>query len=137
MRDPFVKLEFPKFDGGNPRLWCDRCEMYFEVYSMHASLKTRFVALNFEGAPAIWLQVIERHGRITNWQHLWELVFVKFDKDQYQLHLRQMDSLKQTGSVANCQRRYEELAHGILLYNSAFDDTYIVTIFLGGLKEEI
>ena len=27
------KLEFPKFDGQNSRLWKDRCELYFEVYT--------------------------------------------------------------------------------------------------------
>ena len=100
---------------------------------MHASLKTRFVALNFEDAPAVWLQAIERRRRITDWQHFWELVFAKFDKDQYQLHLRQMDSLKQTGSMANCQRRSEEFAHGILFYNSASDDTYS-HYFLGRIE---
>lgn len=29
------------------------------------------------------------------------------------------------------------MAHGILLYNSGFDDTFFVTKFVGGLKEEI
>lgn len=53
------------------------------------------------------------------------------------MHLRQLESLKQTGSVLEYQKRFEELAHGILLYNSAFDDIYFVTRFLGGLKEEI
>jgi len=33
--------------------------------------------------------------------------------------------------------KFETLSHGILLYNSAYDDTYFVTRFLGGLKEEI
>ena len=37
---PFPKLEFPKFDGSNPHLWHDRCEMYFDVYTYHNSLKT-------------------------------------------------------------------------------------------------
>lgn len=32
---PFPKLEFPKFDGSNPRLWQDHCSMYFEVYAVH------------------------------------------------------------------------------------------------------
>ena len=35
------------------------------------------------------------------------------------------------------QQHFEELTHGIILYNPAFDDTYLVTRFLGGLKEEI
>lgn len=52
-RPPFPKLEFPKFDGSNPRLWRDQCLMYFEVYGVHDSLKTRFAALNFQGAAAL------------------------------------------------------------------------------------
>ena len=50
------KLEFPKFDGENPRLWADHYEMYFELFSVSDSLKTRFAALNFNGAAASWLQ---------------------------------------------------------------------------------
>lgn len=134
---PYSKIEFPKFDGVNPRLWCDRYESYFDVYAVNPALKTRFAILNFEGAAAIWLQSVERRGCILNWSRLCEVVFVKYDKDQYQLQLKQLDSLKQSGSVFDYQKRFDELAHGILLYNPAFDDTYLVTRFLGGLKHEI
>ena len=34
------KLEFPKFDGDNPCLWRDHCDMYFEVFSVSPDLKT-------------------------------------------------------------------------------------------------
>lgn len=44
---PFHNLEFPKFDDTNPWLWCDHCDMYFEVSSIKTMLKTRFAALNF------------------------------------------------------------------------------------------
>ena len=50
---------FPKFDGENPRLWKDRCEMYFEVFGVSEHMKTRFAALNFEGPAASWLQTLE------------------------------------------------------------------------------
>jgi len=33
--------------------------------------------------------------------------------------------------------RFEELSHGVLLYNDKYDDTYFVTRCLGGLTEEI
>jgi len=39
--------------------------------------------------------------------------------------------LKQTGIVAEYYARFEQLAHSILLYNSAYDDVYLVTRFLG------
>ncbi|WVZ58303.1 LOW QUALITY PROTEIN: hypothetical protein U9M48_008586, partial [Paspalum notatum var. saurae] len=134
---PYPKLEFPKFDGDNPRLWRDRCQMYFEVYAVADALKTRFAALNFSGAAATWLQTIECKEWILDWDHLCSLVFTRFDKNQYQLQLRQLDSLKQTGSVQEYQERFEQLSHGILLYNAAYDETYFVTRFLGGLREDI
>ena len=80
---PFPKIEFPKFDGTNPRLWWDNCERYFEVYVVQEALKTRFATLNFKGAAVTWLQTVERHGRIGDWNKLCELVMAKYDKDQY------------------------------------------------------
>jgi hypothetical protein len=96
---PIPKLEFPKFDGENPCLWHDRCENYFEVYSVSDGLKTRFAALNFMGAAALWLQTKERMGRISDWEQMYKAVFDQFDRDQYQIQLRQLEGLKQTGSV--------------------------------------
>lgn len=104
---------------------------------MHPLMKTRFAVLNFHGTVATWLLTVERRGQIVEWHHLCELVFAKFDKYQYQLQLRQLDSLKQTGFVSDYQHKFEELAHGILLHNPTFDDTYLVMRFLGGLKEDI
>lgn len=100
-------------------------------------MRTRFAALNFKGAAATWLQTMKRRDRITDWDRLCELVFAKFDKDQYQTQLKQLESLKQLGSVADYQDQFEKLAHGILLYNLGYDDVYFVTRFLAGLKEEI
>lgn len=64
-------------------------------------------------------------------------MFLKYDKDQYQHQLRQLELLKQTTSVAEYHSDFEKLAHGILLYNPAYDDTYFVTRFLARLREEI
>lgn len=91
---PFPKMEFPKFDGEFPRLWRDQCEVFFEVYAVHPSLKTRFATLNFKGVAMSWLQTVQRKGRISDWEKLCELVMAKFDKNQYQLLLKQFDVLK-------------------------------------------
>lgn len=79
---PVPKIEFPKFDGDSPRLWRDHCEMYFEVYAVIPTLKTRFAALNFQGVAKTWLQMVQRRGRINNWEQFCTLVFDRFDKDQ-------------------------------------------------------
>jgi len=52
---PFPKLDFPKIDGDFPHAWQDECEMFFELYVVHPSLKTRFATLNFRGVAKTWL----------------------------------------------------------------------------------
>lgn len=91
---PFSKLEFPKFNGENPSLWCENCEMFFEVYAVHPTLKTRFVALNFKGAAASWLQTVQRKARVTDWDYLCELVMNRFNRGQYQLLLNHFENLR-------------------------------------------
>ena len=44
---------------------------------------------------------------------------------------------RQTGSVTEYLELFEQLSHGILHYNSSYDNTYFMVRFLGGLKEEI
>jgi len=105
-------MEFPKFDGSNPHWWRDQCELYFKVYEVQASMKTRFAVLNFKGATMTWLQTLQRRGQIRDWDQLCNLVLTKFDKDRYQILLRQLDTLKQTTSVLEYQTEFEKLAHG-------------------------
>ena len=50
----------------------------------------------------------------------------KFDKNQYQILLKKFESLKQKDSVVEYQIAFEEIAQGLLLYNSGYDDTYFV-----------
>jgi len=130
-------MDFPIFDGENPRLWKDRCELYFEIFGVCEALKPRFAALNFKGADSSWLQTLELRGRVSSWEQLHMEVCAHFDRDQYQNHMRQLDALRQTGSVAEYYQRFEQLSRRILLYNASYDDVFFVTRFLHGLKDEI
>jgi hypothetical protein len=80
-------MEFPKFDGSNPRWWRDQCELYFEVYVVQALMKMRFAKLNFKGVASTWLHTVERRGQIRDWDQHCKLVLDKFDKDQYYILL--------------------------------------------------
>jgi len=131
------KMDFPKFDGTNPRLWREQCEVYFEIYGVSEFMKPRFATLNFVGSAAIWLQSVQLKNRFQTWEAMHTAVSAYFDKDQYPLHMKQLESLKQLGTVTEYQSKFQELAHSILLYNPSYDDVFFVTRFLGGLKEEI
>ena len=88
------KMEFPKFDGEIPRLWKDRCETHFEVFGVSEALKSRFAALNIVGPVANWLQAFELRGRVQSWDAHHKTVCERFHRDQYQLHMKQLDNLK-------------------------------------------
>jgi hypothetical protein len=111
--------------------------MFFDVYAVDVSLKTRFAALNFQGSAATWLQTVQRKGRITDWATLCDLVMGKFDVDQYQVLLNQFEQFYQSGSVAEYMEVFGEFTDGIMLYNNNYDDTYLVIRFLAGRKDEI
>jgi hypothetical protein len=61
----------------------------------------------------------------------------KFDGDQYQLLLNQFEQLHQIGFVQEYQEEFGKLAHGLLLYNNSYDETYFVTRFVAGLRDDI
>lgn len=111
--------------------------MYFEVCDISDALKPRFAALNFTGPAETWLHTAELRGRFTTWEALHTAVCDRFDKDQYHLHLKHLDNLKQTGRISEYLAHFEQLTHSILLYNNAYVDTYLVTRFLGGLRDDI
>ena len=59
VRAPAPKIEFPKFDGENPKLWQQQCETYFEVFRVQPCLRTRYAVLGFQGNAALWFQGVE------------------------------------------------------------------------------
>ena len=83
------------------------------------------------------MHALELCGLIASWDAMHTTVCAPFDKDQYQLLLRQLENLRQTGSVSDYIARFEQLTHSVLLYNQSYDDVFLVTRFLTGLRDEI
>jgi hypothetical protein len=44
------RVDMPKFDGENPKLWQIRCEDYFELYDTSPRLWVKLSAVQFTGA---------------------------------------------------------------------------------------
>lgn len=69
-------MDFTNFSVDNPHLWEVHCDIYFEVHAINNTLTPLFVALNFEGAVANWLQSIELRGHLYILQPLHTPAFV-------------------------------------------------------------
>ncbi|KAK1558228.1 hypothetical protein QYE76_059314 [Lolium multiflorum] len=130
------KMDFPKFDGENPKLWQQECETYFELYQVLPSLRTRYASLNFRSTAALWLRNVESKGKVEEWEELCRLVHDKFGKNKYVYYRRQLRQLKQVGSVSEYIQQFEKLRNQLLLYNSALDENFFIDEFIEGLKSE-
>jgi hypothetical protein len=131
------KLDFPKFQGDNPKIWKKKCETYFEVFSVPAHLQTRYATLNFTDKAALWLETIEAKGRIELWIDLCNIVFDRWDKDQHSLTMHQILNIKQTRTVAEYIEKFDDLRHQLLLHDPSVSDVFFVTCFIEGLKDDI
>lgn len=49
------KLNFPSFDGTNPKLWQSKCEKYFHMYATEVSMWVQVATMHFEGVADRWL----------------------------------------------------------------------------------
>lgn len=131
------KLDFPTFDGDNPQFWKMCCEKYFDVYGISTELWVRVATLHFTGNAASWLQLHESQSASMSWGELCAALCGKFGREQYQAHLRQFRTLRQTGTVQVYMSQFEEIMHQLLAHNPSFDPVFFTTQFLEGLKHEI
>jgi hypothetical protein len=44
------KMNFPKFEGENPKLWKSHCENYLEMYVVDPSILVKVSTMHFKGA---------------------------------------------------------------------------------------
>jgi hypothetical protein len=52
------KLDFPKFNGDNSKIWAKKCEVYYDVFSVPKSLRTRYATLNSNDGAVLWLETV-------------------------------------------------------------------------------
>jgi hypothetical protein len=49
------KMNFPRFDGENPKLWQSHYENYFEMYAVESRVWVRVATMHFDGVVMCWL----------------------------------------------------------------------------------
>jgi uncharacterized coiled-coil protein SlyX len=77
------KIQFPSFDGENPRLWQKRCEDYFHMYSVDPSLWIQVAYMQFTGPAARWVQSVESQLFSLTWDQFACMVRERFGKNHH------------------------------------------------------
>lgn len=53
------QMDFPKFDGSNPKIWIKKCENFFDIYAVLPEHRVKLAVMNFSGSADFWMQSIE------------------------------------------------------------------------------
>jgi uncharacterized protein YukE len=94
-------MNFPVFDGSNPKLWKHRCETYFDFYVVPVQRWVRMAVMHFEGSALYWVQAMEAWVREMNWESLCAALNTRFGRDQHNTLIRQFYHIRQTNSVVD------------------------------------
>ncbi|GJX99566.1 gypsy/ty3 retroelement polyprotein [Tanacetum coccineum] len=127
-----IKIEFPKFSGGDVKDWVYRCKQFFKVDGVADGRKVQLASMHMFDATLVWYQqYVKKYPDNTPWEHF-EVEVVKRFGVLYDDPIVELKNLKQTGSVQTYQEVFEALLNKVDL-----PELVAVSMFIGGLKPEV
>ncbi|CAA0822266.1 Unknown protein, partial [Striga hermonthica] len=137
--NPAPKIEFPRFDGSNPRAWILKCSGYFKlVPNISKTQKVILASMHLEGKAALWFQNLSAKQPELNWSQFVEIVSARFEELKEVKIIAKFNKLRHTGSYADYVDKFEELKACMQLMNQGeFSEEYFIASFISGLSEEL
>jgi hypothetical protein len=131
------KLNFPRFDGENPRLWISHCESYFEMCPLELDRWIKLATMHFQGASSHWLMSVELKLKTYSWPQFCALLTDRFRKQHHELLIRQLFHIRQQGRVSEYVELFAKLVDQLVAYGHTKDHLYYTMCFIDGLCEDI
>jgi hypothetical protein len=131
------RVELPRFDGSNPRLWQDRCEDYFSHWNTPVHLWIQYCSAQFEGPAARWLEAARRRIPRATWTEFCQHVMQRFGRNQHRTLVHRMIQIRQITTVTDYVDRFSELFDQLSAYEVTPDVMHYTTRFIEGLLPAI
>jgi hypothetical protein len=145
MRTQFLKnitkgprLDFPKFEGGNPVEWIRQCEKCFQMSATPDEYKFSLAQLYIVGKADVWLRRSKILQQNPTWPKFCEMLIQRFSShSSYQL-VETFNHLKQNNAtVIEYAEQFEELMATIAEENPELSEGWFVRCFVNGLRDGI
>lgn len=133
------KLNFPTFDGENPKLWLKNCEDYFELYSVEPCVWIKVSTMHFQPTSATtrWKQSVEDQLRRLTWSQFSTMLLERFGRNEHEILLRRLFHIKQTGTVSEYIEQFTTLIDQLRAYAPHLDPIYYTQRFIEGLRDDL
>lgn len=131
------KLEFPKFDGTDPKWWIIKADQYFDFIPMDEFRKVKLSGLHFEGRASVWFRFYQSGRANTPWKLFQTDVINRFENPENKDVQDLFNKLKQVGTMNDYEDKFEKLRALISVKHMNFTKEYYVSSFVSGLKDHI
>ncbi|XP_071904064.1 uncharacterized protein [Coffea arabica] len=131
------RMEFPVFDGGNPREWIRKSQKYFHTFHIPDSQKMDMVEIFLEGKADIWYQGFKISRGVTNWENFTVELIKRFGNVKQLDPVEEFSKLQQTSTVKTYQEKFEELMVEVAIVVPSLPESFYISCFLSGLNDEI
>lgn len=132
------KLDFPKFNGKDPRGKLNKCEKFFQLNPTN-DLRARVLCdvLHMENDADIWYRTVEREKTNVLWPEFCNMVCQRFSKIGYENVVGQFNKLTQKGKVKDYITQFDELRNYVMAEEGYHCESYYIDNFISGLKDDI
>lgn len=130
---PYNKIDFPIFNGGDPRGWILKAEKYFKYYQIPDTEKVEIASMHLEGDALDLYSWLSDDQSMTFWEELVQAFTKNFGPAEFQNPDEYLCSIKQTASVQEYRQEFAKRSSRV----SNWPDHCLLGVFLNGLKEEL
>lgn len=131
------KLDFPKFDGVNPRVWIKKCNRYFELCKISNDQKVDLASLYMIDKAEIWVTSYLAVRKFVEWDDFIIDLVARFRDYGSSKIVEQFNRLQQFGQLEDYVDEFESARSLMLQHNHMLPDAYILDSFIGGLKATV
>ncbi|XP_021766133.1 uncharacterized protein LOC110730619 [Chenopodium quinoa] len=93
------KLEFPKFDGKNPRIWIRKCSKYFSLCKILDEQRVDLASLNMIDKAKSWVASYLSNRSFVDWHDFVADVNIRFKDEQAVNIVEEFNKLQQHSTI--------------------------------------
>lgn len=127
------KLVFPHFEGGDPTEWLYKVNKFFEYHKTPEAQKLSLTAIHLDGVASSWYQWMETNHLVRSWLDFEMQIQIRFGPSPYEDPNTQLAKLKQTGTVAEYEVKFQSLTNKI----PGLPESFLKGCYIGGLRHDI
>ena len=131
------KLEFPKFDGTNARLWIKKCSKYFSLCKIADDQKVDLASLHMIEKAECWVTSYLAVRKGVDWSDFVIDVNARFKDDYSRNVVEKFNKLQQDGSLEQYIDDFETLKSLMMQDNHDLPEAYMLDSFIGGMKPAV